>query len=182
MKISPTKLKGVFVIETDFSEDERGSFSKTFHADIFKKYKLSRNFKESFFSISNKNVIRGMHFHLPPRDHAKLIYVTHGAILDVVLDLRKDSKTYGDYVSVELSQKNHKGIYIPTGCAHGFLSLEDSTCTVYLQTSMYSKEHDTGVNIGSFGMKWGVKNPVISKRDKGLMAFKDFVSPFNKTK
>lgn len=179
MKITSTKLSGVFVIETDSFEDERGVFVKVFHADIFKGNNLNVDFKESFYSISNKNVIRGMHFHLPPNAHAKLVYVTSGSIIDVVLDLRKDSPTYGQYASMELSKKNHKMMYIPVGCAHGFLSLEDTSCTVYLQTTTYSKECDAGIKLDSFGMDWPVKNPVISVRDQGFMQLRDFSSPFN---
>lgn len=179
MKKIPTKIKGVFIIETDSFEDERGSFVKTFHIDFFKKNKLSTTFRESFYSISKKNVIRGMHFHLPPKDHSKLIYVTRGTILDVVVDLRNGSPTYGKYISVELSQKNHKMIHIPTGCAHGFLSLENDTCTVYMQSSAYSPEHDMGIKLDSFGMDWKVKKPIISKRDKDFISLKEFKSPFN---
>lgn len=179
MKVIKTKIDGVFILETDTFEDERGIFVKTFHLDFFKKNNLGKNFKESFYSISNKNVIRGMHFHLPPKDHSKLIYVTSGAILDVVLDLRKGSPTYGKHISVELSQKNRKMIYIPTGCAHGFLSLENNTCTTYLQSSTYSQKHDTGINLNSFNMNWPVKKPITSKRDKDFESLKDFISPFN---
>lgn len=179
MKKIPTEIDGVFIIETDSFLDERGSFIKTFHIDFFKKNKLSTTFRESFYSISHKNVIRGMHFHLPPKDHSKLIYVTHGSIMDVVVDLRKGSPTYGKYITVELSQKNHKMIHIPTGCAHGFLSLENNTCTVYMQSSAYSKEHDTGIHLDSFGIDWGVKKPILSKRDTAFVLMKDFVSPFN---
>ena len=119
-----------------------------------------------------------MHFHLPPKDHAKLVYVTSGSILDVVLDLRKKSPTYGKYVQVELSQENHRMMYIPSGCAHGFLSLENKTCTVYLQTGMYSQKHDTGLLHDSFGMDWDIVKPIISKRDKSFISFKDFITPF----
>lgn len=179
MEITPTKLNGVFVIETDLFEDERGTFVKVFNSDFFKDNNLSVDFKESFYSISSKDVIRGMHFHLPPKEHSKLVYVTNGSILDVVLDLRKNSPTYGQYESLELSQKNHKMMYIPVGCAHGFLSLEDNTCTVYLQTTTYSRECDSGINVRSFGMSWLVKNPIISTRDQGFKPLEDFSTPFN---
>jgi dTDP-4-dehydrorhamnose 3,5-epimerase len=115
----------------------------------------------------------------PPKDHAKLIYVTSGAILDVVLDLRSGSPTYGEHIATQLSQDNKKMIFIPTGCAHGFLSLEDDTCTIYFQSSTYSKDHDTGVRYDSFNMDWKVKDPLVSKRDKELVALQDFISPFN---
>lgn len=179
MNFIETEIKGVFIIETPAYEDERGSFVKIFNEDIFKNSNLNVTFKESFYSVSNLNVIRGMHFHLPPMDHFKLIYVTDGAILDVVLDLRNESPTYGKYVSLELSSENKKMIFIPNGCAHGFLSLKENTCTVYLQSGVYSKPHDTGIKFNSFNMDWGVENPIISERDKNFVAFKDFISPFN---
>lgn len=178
MKINPTKIPGMFIIETDSFTDDRGVFIKTFHEDTFKEFGIRVDFKESFYSISKKNVIRGMHFHLPPKEHAKLVYVTRGAVLDVVLDLRKESPTYGEHVSVEISDENHAMTYIPAGCAHGFLSLKDDTCMVYLQTGVYDKECDTGITHDSFGMQWPVKNPTLSKRDKEFVTFDNFESPF----
>ncbi len=181
MKITPTKLPGVFVIESNSFQDERGVFVKVFHEETFKENNLDSDFKESFYSISNKDVVRGMHFHLPPNAHSKLVYVTNGSVLDVVLDLRKDSPTYGSYHSIELSQKNHTMMYIPVGCAHGFLSLEDNSCTVYLQTGMYSPSHDSGINVHSFGMKWPANKLIVSKRDQDLINLQDFDSPFSYT-
>lgn len=179
MNFVETKIKGVFTIEANPFEDERGIFVKIFNRDEFRKQSLNVTFKESFYSTSKKGVIRGMHFHLPPKDHAKLIYVTSGAILDVVLDLRKGSPTFGKHASVELSAENKKMIFIPTGCAHGFLSLKDGSCTVYLQSSTYSKKHDAGIIYNSFEMDWKIKKPIISQRDLSFVAFKDFKSPFN---
>ncbi len=178
LNIIPTKLPGVFIIKTEGFEDERGSFVKTFHEDTFKEYGIKIDFKESFYSISKKDVIRGMHFHLPPKDHAKLVYVSSGAIIDVVLDLRKDSPMYGMYDTIELSAKNHDMVYIPKGCAHGFLTLRDDTCMVYLQSGVYSRECDAGVAYDSFGMDWPVKQPILSKRDREFITLKEFKSPF----
>lgn len=182
MNFTQTEIPGVFIIETPAYEDGRGAFVKTFHKDSFNQKHLNVTFRECFYSVSKKNVIRGMHFHLPPKDHAKLIYVTHGAILDVVLDLRIGSPAYGKYITAELSQKNHKLIFIPTGCAHGFLSLREGTCTTYLQSGTYSKEHDTGIRYDSFGMDWGVGFPILSQRDQEFVALREFASPFNDRK
>lgn len=178
MKITKTKLGRVFIIEPDVFQDERGKFIKIFNKDIFKKYKMAFNFKESYYSISKKNVLRGMHFQTPPKDHSKLVYVTSGAILDVILDIRKKSLTYGKYISIELSDKNHKVVYIPRGFAHGFLSLKNNSCAIYSQTTTYSPKHDSGIRIDSFGMKWSVKNPIISKRDQNFPTFEKFETPF----
>ncbi len=178
MKITPTKLEGVFVIENNSFVDERGSFTKTFHKDLFEEQGISCDFRESFYSISKKDVMRGMHFHLPPKDHAKLVYVTSGKALDVTLDIRKNSKTYGEYLVAELSHENNTMVYIPRGFAHGFLSMEDDTCMVYLQSGVYSSEHDAGIRIDSFGLDLGIQNPLLSKRDQNFPAFSDFDSPF----
>ncbi|HEY4505498.1 MAG TPA: dTDP-4-dehydrorhamnose 3,5-epimerase [Candidatus Paceibacterota bacterium] len=178
MMITETKLKGVKIIEPDVFSDERGLFVKPFHKDTMKKNGMIGNFEESFYSISNKNVIRGMHFQSPPQDHAKLVYVPRGKILDIVLDIRKRSPTYGQFVEVELSDSNHKMIYIPSGFAHGFISLEDQSCTTYLQSTMRSAEHEGGIHMNSFGMKWNVEKPIISTRDQAFPRLGDFNTPF----
>lgn len=178
MKFKKTKIQGVFVIEIDTFSDQRGSFFKIFHEKTFKELKLDCEFKELFYSISKKNVIRGMHFQISPYDHSKLIYVPFGSIIDVVLDIRKGSPTFGEYINIELSNSNYKSIYIPRGCAHGFLSLENNTNTTYLQTSMHNPDFDYGIKWNSFGMNWPVKNPIISKRDQQFVEFKNFDSPF----
>ncbi len=119
-----------------------------------------------------------MHFQIPPAAHVKLVYVTSGIILDVVLDIRKGSPTYGKYISAELSEKNRKMMYIPIGCAHGFLSLKNNSCVIYLQTTMYSKDNDAGIHIDSFGMDWGVSSPIMSTRDQAFPALQEFKTPF----
>jgi len=179
MKLTETDLKGVYVIEPKVFEDDRGVFVKTFHEQTFRESGLAFHFKESFYSTSKKGVIRGMHFQVPPHDHAKLVYVTSGRILDVVLDLRKSSSTYGKHVSVELSDMNRRSIYIPTGFAHGFAVLSDEATVVYMLTTMYSSEHDAGIRWDSFGMDWGTRNPIMSERDRGFPRFEEFSSPFN---
>lgn len=178
MKILDTKIPGVYSIEAFNFHDERGSFIKTFHKTTFLEKGMDVVFDESFYSISKKDVIRGMHFQIPPEDHSKLIYVPHGAITDVVLDIRKGSPTYGEYCSFELSADNHMMVYIPKGCAHGFISRQDGSCTVYLQSTMRSAECETGIKADSFGMEWGASQPIISTRDQAFMTLKDFNSPF----
>ena len=178
MNIIKTKLLGVYIIEPDVFRDERGAFAKVFHKDTFIKGGMAFGFEESYYSLSKKNVLRGMHFQTPPKDHAKLVYVTAGAITDVVLDIRKGSLTYGQYIARELSDENHIMMYIPTGCAHGFLSLRDDSCVVYMQTSMYAPKHDGGIRIDSFGMEWHVQDPIISQRDQSFPAFQKFKTPF----
>ena len=179
MKITDTKLAGVKIVEADTFPDNRGRFTKTFHKETFEKNGLNTRFDESFYSLNKKGVIRGMHFQTPPADHAKLVYVTAGAVTDVVVDLRKSSATYGQYISVELSQANSMMLYIPRGCAHGFVSLADDTCIVYMQETMRSAENEAGIRYDSFGMDWGVTEPILSKRDQEFPTLADFTTPFN---
>ncbi len=179
MTITETKIEGVKILQPAAFNDERGGFTKPFHKETFEKAGLNTRFDESFYSISKKGVIRGMHFQIPPADHAKLVYCPAGSIMDVVVDLRKSSKTFGQYVTVELSQKNSTSIYIPRGCAHGFLSLEDGSCTVYMQETMRSAEHEGGIRYDSFGIDWGVEAPILSARDKIFPTLAEFNSPFN---
>ncbi len=178
MEIKKTKLEGVHFIEPKVFEDDRGSFVKMFHKNTFIEHGLDYNFQESYYSISKKDVLRGMHFQTPPQDHSKLVHVSRGSILDVVLDIRKGSPTYGDYIKIELSAKNKKSIYIPAGFAHGFLSLEDNTYVNYMQTTMHSKDNDDGIKFDSFDFTWPVENPIVSERDKTFVGLKDYLTPF----
>lgn len=178
MEILSTKIEGVFVIHRGYTYDAGGSFYKSYSKDIFKRHNLSTNFKESYYSISKKDVIRGMHFQLPPYDHEKLVYVIKGSILDVVLDLRKNSNTYGRYISIELLEKNGLSVYVPRGCAHGFRSLENESIVVYNVTTIYDSDSDTGIRWDSFGMEWEIENPIVSKKDSHLTSFSKYKSPF----
>lgn len=158
----------MFEIENNIFDDYRGRFVKTFHADIFTENGLATDFKESFYSVSKKNVLRGMHYQLPPCDHSKLVYVIHGKILDVVVDVREDSETFGEYYSAELSCLNAKSLYIGKGFAHGFLTISESAVVVYMTTTVHNPELDTGVRWDGFGYKWPVSRPIISSRDKSF--------------
>ena len=115
-----------------------------------------------------------MHFQLPPHDHEKLVFVPIGSIIDVVVDLRKNSSTYKKHISVELCEENKKSIYIPKGLAHGFKSLTDQTVTVYNVTSEYSKNEDEGIHFNSFGFDWEVNDPIISNRDLDFQSLESF--------
>lgn len=178
MNFIPTKLKGVYRIESQELVDERGAFIKTFNKELFIDQKIFGDWQESYYSISKTNVIRGMHFQIPPKEHAKLVYVTKGIITDVVLDIRQGSPTYGQYIVAELSEKNRQMMYIPAGCAHGFASREDDSSVTYLQTTTHSAEHDRGIRVDSFGMDWGITDPIISKRDQAFPVLQVFTSPF----
>lgn len=174
MTIEKTLLKDVFIFNNFNVNDDRGVFVKTFNKNAFNELKLNFEIRESYFSISKRNVIRGMHFQLPPHDHEKLLYVPKGAILDVVVDLRKKSPTYGKHISVELSDQNKKSIFIPKGFAHGFKSLLDDTITVYNVATEYNTSADTGIHFNSFGFDWKVDKPIISQRDFTFESLNNF--------
>ena len=171
-------LSGAALITLPAFNDARGSFIKTFQDSFFKQSAIDFELKESYFSVSHKEVIRGMHFQLPPHHHAKVVFCPHGSILDVLVDLRRQSPTYGQYFATELSAANHKAFYIPAGFAHGFKTLEDHTITYYLVSSEHSKEQDAGILYNSFGMDWQLNDPIISERDLAFPSLADFDSPF----
>jgi len=178
MKIRKTNIEGLFVIDLFHAEDNRGGFVKTFHKESFEKLGLNTDFQESFYSTNNKGVIRGMHFQNPPYDHDKLVYCTRGSLDDVILDIRKDSPTYGNFASIELKADSYRAIYIPKGMAHGFESLEDHTMMTYLTSTMHQPSHDMGIRFDSFGKNWGTKEPLINERDLNWPKFGDFESAF----
>lgn len=178
MKLIPTEIEGAFVIDQSVFQDARGSFIKTFHEELFRDMGLECRFAESYYTESRENVVRGMHFQVPPHDHAKIATIISGKILDVIVDLRKKSKTYGKYLTVELSRKNRRSIYTPRGVAHGFCSLEKLSVVYYITTSVYSKEHDKGIRWDSFGFKWPINTPVLSERDQLFPTLEEFDSPF----
>ncbi|MFA6395849.1 MAG: dTDP-4-dehydrorhamnose 3,5-epimerase family protein [Sulfurimonas sp.] len=178
MNIINTKIQGLKILEPKIIEDTRGRFTKVFNNDFFKTNNLSLTIAESYFSISHKDVIRGMHFQTPPYDHIKLVYVPKGEIVDVVLDIRKKSPTYGDFFRINLSDENGKILIIPKGLAHGFKSLQNNTNVTYMQTSCYAPSNDGGIHFDSFGFDWEINNPRLSERDVSFSSFTTFNSPF----
>jgi dTDP-4-dehydrorhamnose 3,5-epimerase len=178
MELVPTELPGLQIIRPRIFQDARGSFVKTFHRDVFRELGLDFEPREEFFSTSAKGVLRGMHFQLPPAAHAKLVYCIVGSVLDVVLDLRKNSPAFGRSCVRELSAANREMFFIPVGFAHGFLALEDGATMVYQTSTVHSPTHDAGVRWDSLGFNWPVKAPVLSERDEKFPALRDFQSPF----
>jgi dTDP-4-dehydrorhamnose 3,5-epimerase len=181
MKCISQPISGVQLLLPPTFEDERGRFVKTFHVGQLAGLGINFQIKEEFFSTSVKNVIRGMHFQKPPHSHQKLVYCISGKVLDVVLDLRTASPTYGQTASFELSPANRYLAYIPVGFAHGFISLEDHSCLVYKTDAVHSPESDLGVRWNSFDFDWPLaaeSRPLISKRDLCHPALVDLASPF----
>jgi dTDP-4-dehydrorhamnose 3,5-epimerase len=171
-------LNGAKLITLPKSTATRGTFIKTFHETSLAAYGIYFTLRESYFSLSKKDVIRGMHFQLPPWQHSKIVFCPQGAVLDVLVDLRKDSPTYKQYFAHELSAENYKACYIPEGFAHGFKSLTDDAMTYYLVSSEYNKECDAGIRYDSIGLDWDVKEPILSARDLSFMGMEEFESPF----
>lgn len=178
MKIVETPIIGLKILEPKIFKDSRGRFIKTFTDDFFKDHGLDIAIKETYYSLSHKDVIRGMHFQTPPFEHVKLVYVPSGKIIDVVLDIRKNSSTYGKHFSLEVSSDNGKVLIIPKGLAHGFKSLRDNTNVTYMQTTGYAPNNDAGIKFDSFGFNWECEKPKLSDRDCSFELFDTFDSPF----
>ena len=174
MKFIQSKISGCLVIESQIKRDQRGLLVKTFNDSIFKKNGIEISFKESFYSISCKNSLRGMHYQKSPQQIAKLIHVTDGEVLDVFLDIRKNSPTYGMFDSQLISQENAKMIFLPEGVAHGFLTISEKATVGYLQSREYNQKSDSGILWNSFGMDWKISDPIISNRDKNFIKFSEF--------
>lgn len=169
-----SKIKDLKYINKKAYFDERGGFVKIYEKDFFAKEEIIFDIYELYYSISNKNVVRGMHLQLPPYEHSKIVFCQQGSIVDVFIDLRKDSASYGIHESVRLNGQTKFFVYLPPGVAHGFLSLEDNSILGYLTSSSYKEEYDTGIKWDSFGFDWGLRNPIVSKRDNSLTEFNLF--------
>lgn len=178
MDLIETTLNGCYEVQYRVFKDARGSFVKTYHYPQFKSCGLRTDWKEDYYSLSAKHALRGMHFQIPPADHAKLVHCISGEVLDVALDLRYGSPTFGQCQSFILSSKKGNSLYFPSGLAHGFLSLTDHSVMYYKVTSVHSSAHDAGVLWNSFGFKWPVENPILSVRDSQHPRFDNFKTPF----
>lgn len=179
MQVLATTFHNLFILKPRIFNDERGEFIKPFSAEIFAESGLDYDFVEAFYSVSKKGVLRGMHFQIPPKEHTKLVFVSSGKIIDVVVDLRADSATFGRYFSVILDGTN--ALYIPKGFAHGFLSLCDATKVHYMQSSCYDAHCDYGIAFDSIGFDWkcvasehNISNFIISPRDRSFENLADF--------
>jgi dTDP-4-dehydrorhamnose 3,5-epimerase/CDP-3, 6-dideoxy-D-glycero-D-glycero-4-hexulose-5-epimerase len=183
MQFEKELLPGAWSVRLKRFEDARGSFVKTYARSAFDAALATSggepafDWREEFYSLSNRDVVRGMHFQLPPHDHVKLVYCAAGAVLDVLLDLRA-GPGYGRAASIRLDAEDPRLLVIPRGVAHGFLSLSDGSLMVYKTSTEHVPSHDAGVRFESFGFDWGCATPVLSERDRLHPAFADFVSPF----
>jgi len=178
MKLYPTIIPGCYEVELSPRLDKRGSFVKTFQATAFRELGLETGFLESFYSVSQPNVLRGMHFQLPPSDGAKLVCCLQGEVLDVALDLRVGSPCFAGYATFELSAGRATAVYIPSGVAHGFYTRKGPAMLVYQVSSEYNPALDAGVLWSSLKMDWPSATPICSSRDSNFVSLSDFVSPF----
>lgn len=178
MKIISTEFEDIKIIENNYSKDERGDFIKVFNDVEFISMGLQTEYKETYYSISKKDVIRGMHFQIPPYDHEKLVHVIAGSIVDVIVDLRVESPDYKKHIAIPLSSEKHQSIYIPKGFAHGFRALVDHTVMLYQVASGYHPNSDSGIAYNSIGFDWGIETPILSKRDQDFIGLEEFESPF----
>lgn len=171
-------LDGAMHIKNFYSTDNRGKFTKCYEKDIYSKAGIEFNVHETFISVSNKNVIRGLHFQLS-KPQAKIVSVVQGRLWDVIVDLRPDSHTFRKWRGIELSEDLHNAIYIPKGFAHGFVSLEDHTVMLYQCDGEYDKKSDTGIKFDDLdiGITWPIntQNVICSERDLNLMSFKEYL-------
>jgi len=181
MKVEDTKFPELKIIHSFVAVDGRGKFVKVFNDVFFSDNKFKFNIAESYYSISKKGVIRGMHFQLPPMDHFKLVTVLEGEIIDVCVDLRKDSPTKGKVFHIILDGKSNKSLLIPSGFAHGFETLSDRAIVNYYQTTVYSKQHDFGILWNTIPYQWKTESPLLSERDKTFISMDKFIDSKSNT-
>ncbi|GAB4031158.1 MAG: dTDP-4-dehydrorhamnose 3,5-epimerase [Elusimicrobiota bacterium] len=169
-------LKDAYEIIPEIRGDERGIFVKTFNADIFRENRLETAFAEEYYSVSHKNVLRGMHFQLPPYEHVKMVYCVFGKVLDVAVDIRSSSPDFGKSVSVELDAEKANMVYLPKGFAHGFYVLGDKAIMMYRTSTVYNPKYDSGIIWNSINFKWPCKKPILSARDSKFESFESFIT------
>lgn len=180
MKFISLEIEGLVIIEPNVFEDDRGHFYESYNKNEFEENGIKDIFVQDNQSLSQKNVLRGLHFQNPPFSQAKLIRVVQGSVLDIAVDLRKHSKTYGQYYSTELSSSNKKMFYIPEGFAHGFLTLEDNTIFSYKCSNIYNAASEDSIlwNDSDLGINWEGADPILSKKDELAQRFNQFVTQF----
>ncbi len=175
MEVRELKIKGLYLIKPRIYTDVRGSFFESYNQAEFDANIGKQVFVQDNQSISAKNVLRGLHFQKNDFAQAKLIRVVKGAAIDVAVDIRKNSSSFGKYFKVELTEDNNYQFYIPTGFAHGFLSLEENTILQYKCSAFYSSNHDAAIRWDDpdINIEWGIQNPILSEKDKNAPFLKE---------
>ena len=183
MEIIKTELEGVVIIEPRIFKDSRGYFFESFSQKEFNEKVMPVNFVQDNESMSSYGVMRGLHFQRPPFAQSKLVRCVKGRVLDVAVDIRKGSPTYGQHVAVELSEDNHRQFFVPRGFAHGFVVLSETAVFQYKCDNFYAPEADGGINIKdeTLGIDWGIsfEEAILSEKDTKHVSLKDFDSPFD---
>lgn len=177
MNIIKTKIQDLLIIEPQLFKDDRGFFYESYNQSRFNEYGITDNFVQDNISKSCYGTVRGLHYQLAPYSQSKLVQVLEGTVLDVAVDLRKKSPTFGQHVSIELSAENKKQFFIPEGFAHGFSVLSESATFMYKCNNYYSRESERGIafNDADFGIDWKIPNEdvIISHKDSALPSFKE---------
>jgi dTDP-4-dehydrorhamnose 3,5-epimerase len=182
MEIEKFEITGLLLLKPKVFEDERGYFLESFNQETFKNATgLDVSFVQDNESKSNRGVLRGLHFQIPPHEQGKLVRVVSGRVLDVAVDIRKSSPTFGKHQIVELSAKNKHQFYVPPGFAHGFAVLEDDTVFCYKCTGVYNKQSERALrwNDKEMNIQWGITQPILSEKDeKNSLSWNQLNSPF----
>ena len=168
MKFIKTEFAGVWLVELELFQDQRGTFARTFCAKEFKERGLKDTMVQSNLSVSiGRYTLRGMHYQVNGSEEAKLVRCIRGKIMDVIIDLRRESVTFGKYFKCELTDFNNRMIYVPEGFAHGFITLEENCAVFYQVSNFYSPENERGIrwNDPFFSIQWPVDNPIVSEKD-----------------
>ena len=175
-----TGIEGLVIIDCDVFGDHRGYFKETYNRQAFEAIGLHMNFVQDNLSYSRKGILRGLHFQAPPHAQGKLVTVLEGEVLDVAVDLRKSSPTYGEHRSVLLTGENHRSFYVPEGFAHGFQVSSDTCYFSYKCTGFYNREAEGGLmwNDPALGIEWPLQEALLSEKDKEYTPFGEFESPF----
>ncbi len=177
MEVIKTNISDLYIVKPKVFEDHRGYFFESYNKQLFLRNGIDQNFVQDNESKSSKGVLRGLHFQKPPFAQGKLVRVMRGSVLDVAVDIRKGSPTYGQWASVELTQDNKWMYWVPPGFAHGFVTLEDNTVFFYKCTNVYNKESEGSIlwNDPDLNIDWKVDDPILSDKDKTSPLFKDLV-------
>lgn len=182
MTFTETKINDLFLIEPKLWRDDRGYFYESYSKKEFENAGIYADFVQDNQSLSQKGTLRGLHAQQDPSSQGKLVRVIKGRVIDVAVDIRKNSPTYGEHVAVELNEDNHNMFWVPPGFLHGFVTLEDNTIFTYKVTKLYDKASEIGVfwNDPDLNIDWGIdpSEVILSGKDKELPGFKDFISPF----
>ena len=182
MNFIKTKIKDLFILEPKIWKDDRGYFYESYSKRYFDEAGIEADFVQDNQSLSQKGTLRGLHAQSNPHAQGKLVRVIKGRVIDVAVDIRKESESYGQHVAVELNEDNHLMLWVPPGFLHGFVNLEDDTIFTYKVTSLYNKNSEFGVvwNDPELNIDWGIaaEEIILSEKDKVLPRFKDLNSPF----